>query len=263
MTNIWSGGCAFEYFFDSQGLGITDQTTSQDGTISTNADFTTLVNELSNLTLSTTVPSSATPALPACTSDANMLSSSNLPPTPNQNICSCLSSNAWACEVNSGTTPVIIGALIDTACSLLAGAGGSCDPIAANGQTGVYGNFSFCSPTDKLNFVISAYYSATNFASTSCNFAGNATINSNVPTASAAAASVTSACLAGQSVGVFVPTSSPTSSGGSSNGGGSSSGSSGKSSASTIRSEQSMILAFLLVAISGLLGGTFVLMGST
>jgi hypothetical protein len=42
MTDVWSGGIAFEYFFDEMGYGLTANTTSNDGPITTNAQFTLL-----------------------------------------------------------------------------------------------------------------------------------------------------------------------------------------------------------------------------
>ena len=130
-----------QYFADSQGLGLTANTTTSTSAITTNADFTRLEAQYAAVTLPTTVPTTATSATPACPSDANQLSSNNLPPTPNAAECACLSARAWSCVAKPNLTPAVIGSLLNTGCSLLGQNGSSCDAIAGNGQTGVYGNF--------------------------------------------------------------------------------------------------------------------------
>lgn len=66
------------------------------------------------------------------------------------------------------------------ACSLLgqSGSGASCDAIAGDGETGVYGPLAMCSPAIKLSYAMSAYFSVNPIAS-SCDFNGNATIVEN------------------------------------------------------------------------------------
>ena len=130
-----------QYFADSQGLGLTANTTTTTSAITTNADFTRLEAQYAAVTLPTTVPTTATSATPACPSDTNQLSSNNLPPTPNAAECACLSARAWPCVARPNLTPAVVGALLNTGCSLLGQNGGSCAAIASNGQTGVYGNF--------------------------------------------------------------------------------------------------------------------------
>ena len=130
-----------QYFADSQGLGLTANTTSPTGPITTNADFTRLAAQYAAVTLPTAIPTTPATAIPACPSDTNQLSSNTLPPTPNAAQCACLSARAWPCVAKPNLTPAVIGSLLNTGCSLLGQAGGSCNAIASNGQTGVYGNF--------------------------------------------------------------------------------------------------------------------------
>lgn len=77
-----------------------------------------------------------------------MLASSTLPPTPNLAACTCLENNL-SCQFTPTTSnySAIVGSLLDYGCSLLGQAGGSCNPIAANGTTGVYGAVSACDPS--------------------------------------------------------------------------------------------------------------------
>lgn len=81
-----------------------------------------------------------------------------LPGTPNDAVCKCLTSTAFPCVTRPTIKPVVVGALLDYACSLYATQGGSCNPISGNGTTGVYGAFSGCSSAEKLSYVATQYY---------------------------------------------------------------------------------------------------------
>lgn len=105
---------------------------------------------------------------------------------------------------------------------------------------------NFCTAT-KLSYVIDQFYEATNRNPQSCDFGGNATINSQAPTNSAAAASAVSQCLA-SGTATFVP-SAPASTGGS--GGGSSPSSGGSGSGSGSQSGNGAAAAFTGTALVG------------
>ncbi|OBZ79073.1 1,3-beta-glucanosyltransferase gel4 [Grifola frondosa] len=203
MTDIWSGGLAFSYFpaTSSQGqFGIVN--ISSDGsTVTTGDDFSRLKTQYSEVSPpnSPTLSSAGPNTFSACPQEnSTFLASSTLPPTPNDAACSCLESEL-SCQFTPKTTNTsgIVGTLLDTACSLLGGTGGSCAAISANGTTGTYGSVAFCDPEVKLSFVMSEYYEATGRLATSCDFSGNATVNSGAPSSGATAA-VTS-CLANPS----------------------------------------------------------------
>jgi len=193
-TDVWSGGFAFEYFEDSQGYGLTSNATSPP---TFNADGQALESQYAAVTLPSTPTQSDSPAATysACASpNSNFVASNTLPPTPNAGLCSCLMSNVFTCVVNPGTTPAIRGELLDYTCQTLAANGGSCDEIAANGATGVYGPYSYCSAETKLSAAFSLFYANQNYTAAACNFAGNATVNSVAPTATDASASAASSC---------------------------------------------------------------------
>ncbi len=105
----------------------------------------------------------------------------------------------------------MIRSLLDTACSLLVSAGGSCDPISGNGQTGTYGLVSSCDPCEsaspcrfpslirraQLSFAMSEYFQKNNRSSQACSrFGGNGRVNTKVLSSSTASA-VASSCLNG------------------------------------------------------------------
>lgn len=72
------------------------------------------------------------------------------------------------------------GADLSYACSLLgqSGSGATCDAIAGDGETGVYGSLAMCSPAIKLSYAMSAYFSV-NPIDSSCDFGGNASLVEN------------------------------------------------------------------------------------
>lgn len=113
------------------------------------------------------------------------------------------------------------------ACSLLGENGGNCNDISGSGSSGTYGRMAFCDPGSKLSFVMTQFYEATNRNPASCDFAGNATVNTNAPSSVDAENSAVSSCLA-NSAATFTPTA-PSTSGGSSGGGSSTGGGSSSS----------------------------------
>lgn len=111
---------------------------------------------------------------------STLLATTDLPPTPNPEVCNCLDKSAFACLVNdeAANDPVKVGALINLACDMLGQQGSSvdCTTIGSNGTTGTYGPLAMCSPDIKLSWAFSAYYML-NPVATSCDFGGNATRN--------------------------------------------------------------------------------------
>jgi len=227
MSPVWSGGIAFSYFPAESAQGEFGMVTVSGSTVTTNSDFGRLVTQYSNATgpNSPSQSDAGSGTYPACpVANSSFLASTTLPPTPNDTACACVV-NSLSCVFTPQTTNTtgILGPLLNTGCSLLGSAGGSCNDISGNGQTGVYGRLEFCDPSTKLSFVMTSYYEATNRNAQSCDFAGNATINKNAPSDTNAVNAAVSACLA-NSAAVFTPTTPSTSGGGSSSGGGSGNG---------------------------------------
>ncbi|KAM0710501.1 hypothetical protein Q7P35_002864 [Cladosporium inversicolor] len=116
-----------------------------------------------------------------------------------------------------------VGELFGTVCGL--GDGAQCDGIAANASTGDYGAYSMCNSTEKLGWVMDAYYQAqdsTNQAS-ACDFDGNAATVSAVSPSGACSSLMSEAGAAGTGVVSSKPTA--TGAGAAANGGSGESGS--------------------------------------
>ncbi|KAL7421398.1 1,3-beta-glucanosyltransferase [Cryptotrichosporon argae] len=210
VTDVFSGGAAFSYFPTTDGHGIVNIST--DGTqIITGTDFS-LLSAQYNASTGPNSPSqsSSTVTTTSCPAEnATLLASTTLPPTPDESVCICVNVNALACHVNwaAANSPDIVGELTNYACNLLAStnSGASCDAIAGNGTSGVYGVLAMCSPAIKLSYAMSAYWEY-NPIDSSCDFAGNATLNLTRPTSDQVSAAAQSCLAAEPSGGVFTPT---------------------------------------------------------
>ena len=161
--STWSGGIAFSYFPAESSQGQFGMVTiSVDGsTVTTSSDFKSLQQEYSNVTfINSPLQSDAgTPTYPSCPAANSLFNASpTLPPTPNNAACSCLENNL-SCQFTPATNnfTVIVGVLLDTACSLLGQKGGSCNDISSNGTTGVYGLVSGCDPSTSFLCIIDLY----------------------------------------------------------------------------------------------------------
>jgi len=214
MTS-WSGGVAFSYFPAASAQGQFGMVTiSADGSsITTSADFQKLQQQYSNVSLINSPLESGVgaPTYPSCPANNSLFNASpTLPPTPDTTACSCIENNL-SCQFTPATNNVteIVGVLLNTACSLLGGKGGTCNDISSNGTNGVYGLVSGCDPSTELSYVMSQFYEITGRNSQSCNFAGNATIN-NSPSATVSASAVASSCFANNPA-VFTPSAPATS----------------------------------------------------
>jgi len=225
MTPVWSGGIVYMYFQEANDFGLV----SVDGSsVSTLADFNALSSQIAKINPTGVNSNSYTPtntAAQACpTVDADWEASSNLPPAPNEELCTCMF-DALTC-VPDGVSADDIGDLFGVVCGLVDGV---CAGIQANGTSGDYGAYGMCNPTQQLGWALNSYYenqvNAGNGAS-ACDFSGSAkTVSPTKPTGTCS----TLISQAGNQ-GTGTVTSQPSGTGSSSSG---SSGSSGSSSSSS------------------------------
>jgi 1,3-beta-glucanosyltransferase GAS1 len=160
MSDIWSGGIAFSYFPAESAQGQFGMVTvSDDGSsVQTSDDYNRLKAQYGQVSgpNSPSQSSASQSSYPSCPSANNtFVASTTLPPTPNESACSCLE-NTLSCRFRplDANYSTIVGELIGTACSLLGGAGGNCDEIGGNGQSGTYGRISGCDPSKCISIMI-------------------------------------------------------------------------------------------------------------
>ncbi|KAL1303171.1 hypothetical protein AAFC00_006598 [Neodothiora populina] len=228
MTSVWSGGIVYMYFQEANDYGLVSVSGN---TVSTLSDFSYLSSRLATVSPSLVNAASYSPtnSAQACPTinSAWEAKASPLPPSPNQELCSCMYSSL-ACVVSSDVSEDDMGDLFGTVCGL---SDTACDGITHNATTGVYGAYSMCNSTEQLAYVLNAYYneqSSANKAS-ACDFKGSASTKATQKPSGACSSLMAQAGTAGTGV----VTASPTATGAGAGSASGSSGSSGSASASS------------------------------
>ncbi|KAF9287517.1 1,3-beta-glucanosyltransferase gas1 [Mortierella alpina] len=172
MTGVWSGGIVYEWTQEVNKYGLV--TIQPDNTAIPLPDYTNL-----KAILGTAHPvgvkmdeyNEKRPASICPPATSNWEPNTLLPPTPSVSVCECmLSSMGCVASDQAISATESLGALLNTICGMT-----SCDDISANGKTGVYGKYSFCTPAQKLSYMYNLYY--TNIgkkAAATCSFNGMA-----------------------------------------------------------------------------------------
>lgn len=185
-------------------------------------------------------PSNQPAACPQ-TSDWDAVASP-LPPTPNQELCSCMTKEL-SCVVNPSTSSKNYGDLFGYVCGHEPRA---CAGIAANASTGDYGAYSMCSPSEQLSFAFDQYYKSQGKADSACSFKGAAQLQS----ATSGGSSCKNLIAQAGNGGTGTVTSAPTGAGGA--GSSSSSAAAGKN--TVPRPESGLLPMAAIVILAGLSG---------
>ncbi|KAK5107170.1 hypothetical protein LTR62_001664 [Meristemomyces frigidus] len=256
MNGVWSGGIVYMYFQEANDFGLVSVSGNS---VTPNQDFQNLKQELSNVTVSGVNSASYNPtnSAAACpTLDQTWAAEATpLPPSPNQQLCSCMY-DSLGCVVASGASTSDYGTLFGQVC----GYGASiCDGIAANASTGTYGAYGMCNSTEQLAYAFNQYYLGQSAVASACSFGGSATTK---PTSSSASGACATLLNEAGTAGTGTVTSSPSgtgAAGGSSGSGSSASGSasSSKGSAGSLKPSMEsgllpMVFIVTMAAVSGM-----------
>lgn len=149
--------------------------TVNDNSVTTLQDFTNLKTQLAKVNPTGVNSASYTPtnspaACPSVGGPDWDAQASPLPPTPNAQLCSCMTSTL-GCVVNPSTNSADYGTLFHYVCGHDPSA---CDGIVANASTGSYGAYGMCDPGEQLSFVFNQYYHANGRTAQACDFKGAA-----------------------------------------------------------------------------------------
>ncbi|KAG7805838.1 hypothetical protein KL921_005269 [Ogataea angusta] len=247
MTDVWSGGIVYMYFEEDNNYGLVSAI--DDTTVSTMTDFQYYSSEINNVspTTATVASASSTASELSCPTGFKYWNASDtLPPTPEETVCDCMASSL-KCVVSDDVDSDDYEELFGTVCGLV-----DCGGITANGKTGKYGAYSFCSSKDMLSFALNLYYLDQDENSSACDFDGSATVQS-ATTASSCSSILSAAGTAGTGTvsGVSGSGSRSTASGSSGSSSGSSSTSSSSSSSSAAARSYSSN-SYYTILVSGL-----------
>ncbi|BAE54670.1 unnamed protein product [Aspergillus oryzae RIB40] len=205
MADVWSGGIVYMYFQEENNYGLV----SVDGNkVSTKADFSYLSKELASATPSGTKKGDYQPtntALQSCPTvdDKWLATSSPLPPSPNQDLCSCME-ESLSCALKDKVSGEQLDKLFGTVCGY-----DVCDGITTNATTGKYGAYSVCTPQQQLSYAINLYYQnqkAKGNGDKACDFNGAATTQSSKSGGSACSALLKEAGTSGTGTVTSSPT---------------------------------------------------------
>ncbi|CAI4035774.1 hypothetical protein SMKI_13G4260 [Saccharomyces mikatae IFO 1815] len=182
MTDVWSGGIVYMYFEETNKYGLV----SIDGDdVKTLDDFNNYSSEINRIspTSANTKSYSASTSDVACPATGKYWSAATeLPPTPNGGLCSCMSA-ANSCVVSDDVDSDDYETLFNWICNEV-----SCDGISANGTSGKYGAYSFCSSKDQLSFIMNLYYEQNGGSKSDCDFSGSASLQTATTQASCSSA---------------------------------------------------------------------------
>ncbi|KAH3674682.1 hypothetical protein WICMUC_003098 [Wickerhamomyces mucosus] len=186
MTDVWSGGIVYMYFEETNNYGLV----SIDGdSVSTLADFNNYKTEIAKVTPTSAVSSSvssSTAELSCPTEYSYWEASTDLPPTPDSGLCDCVEDSA-SCVISDDVSEDDYSDLFSYLCGVV-----SCKGIQANGTTGEYGAYSFCSSKQQISFLMNLYYKQQGNAQ-ACSFGGSASLRTGVSTASVCSSALSAA----------------------------------------------------------------------
>jgi hypothetical protein len=171
MTDVWSGGIVYMYYQEVNDYGLVS--VIDNSTVSTMADYKYYSSEINNINPTTAKVSQISTsgvALSCPATNKYWSAATKLPPTPNQGTCDCMA-NSLTCVVASDVDEKDYNDLFSYICGVI-----DCDGINGNGSKGQYGAYSFCSPKDKLSFVLNLYYNQNGKGKQACDFSGSASI---------------------------------------------------------------------------------------
>lgn len=176
MLGVWLGGIVYQYFEETNNFGLV---LVAGDTVLTLVDFANLKLQLALvLPLTTSVAATTLGAVPAALAAAFLCPAeyvdwaalTNLPPTPDEQICGCMQ-QSLQCVVLPSVLQKDYSDLYAYVCDHVL-----CDGVNGNGTTGEYGAYSGCNATEKINFVLNLYYLEAGGGDSNCDFLGSATL---------------------------------------------------------------------------------------
>lgn len=180
MSKVWSGGLVYMYFEEENEYGVVS--INKNGEVVELQDFENLRDQFSRVqpvgtTRDDCLNTSKTNHLIGCpkaSENSKWQASEKVPHTPDEEKCKCLE-KFLPCLVLPFKNSFEYQEHIDFACSKV-----NCTDIIADGEAGIYGEFSDCTPEQKLALQMSKIYLLEGGSSQQCPIQGkNIYFNSN------------------------------------------------------------------------------------
>ncbi|CDH15120.1 probable 1,3-beta-glucanosyltransferase GAS1 [Zygosaccharomyces bailii ISA1307] len=172
MTDVWSGGIVYMYFEETNKYGLVS---IDDDKVKTLTDFDNLSSQMAKISPSAAKNSSYTAKSTSLSCPATgkyWKANTKLPPTPSKDLCTCME-DSLSCVVDDKVDEDDYSDLFSYICSKV-----DCSGITANGTSGDYGSYSFCSAKEQLSFVMNLYYEKNGGSKSDCSFSGSASLKS-------------------------------------------------------------------------------------
>lgn len=180
MSPVWSGGLVYMYFEEENGYGLVE--IDKSGSVHELEDFkylqraykdttphgTTKEKYLRDTNFAISAQSIECPVEASAANSPNIWKASiEMPPSPNAEICQCLE-QTLPCFVAPFSSGWNYQDHFDYACSQV-----DCSDITTDGERGIYGEFSYCLPEQKLALQISKMYHMRNHPTGFCPMSSN------------------------------------------------------------------------------------------
>ncbi|PFH59710.1 hypothetical protein XA68_11973 [Ophiocordyceps unilateralis] len=167
MTKVFSGGIVFMYFQEENDYGLVKIENDKATKLK---DFEALQKQVTKadpkgVSRDSYSPDNKPQQCPDNKSE-NWKANSALPPTPDQSLCDCMVKSR-SCVQKQGLSPKDYGSIFGFICGA---APEVCAGIRGDPSTGVYGAYSMCSDSAKLDYVLDAYYVKMKKDQSSCDF---------------------------------------------------------------------------------------------
>ncbi|CEJ92516.1 hypothetical protein VHEMI08165 [[Torrubiella] hemipterigena] len=172
MSKVFSGGIVYEFFQEDNDYGLYKAAGSSGSKLKDFDPLAKAVAKASPQGVDMNSYSSSAKAASCPAVNGKWGAKDTLPPTPNDNACSCMY-NASSCVPAANLKASSYGKIFDY---IGANQPSALDAIAANGTTGKYGQYAGCDAKSKLAIALTAYYKALKSDPSACKFDGSAVL---------------------------------------------------------------------------------------
>ncbi|RFU80829.1 glycoside hydrolase family 72 [Trichoderma arundinaceum] len=191
MTAVFSGGIVYMYFEEANDYGLV---TLKGNSVTKLKDFSALQTQVTKadpkgVDESDYKPVNKPASCPALTDDWQ--AGSNLPPVPDQSLCTCMQ-NSLSCVRSDDLDTKDYGEIFGFICGKNPKV---CAGINGDAANGVYGAYSMCDDSAKLDYVLDTYYQSQSKAASACDFNGQAQVVNAKPASSCSAALASAAAI--------------------------------------------------------------------